>query len=650
MRALPWKQRDIVVQAVLDQYLLTIHTNQVLVSFDSLPPLEIALKNLADAPGVYQFFDAEGRLLYVGKAKRLKPRVRSYFQSGNQLTTRISTMVSQVERLHTVVTDSEAEAFLLESNLIKTHGPKYNILLRDDKRYPWIGLSDEPFPRLFVTRNPKKLARTKTRFFGPYPNAGDMYTLLATIRKLFPLRQRRRPLFKDRPCMNFFIGLCPGPCQQKITPEAYDHTLDQVILLLKGKTDDLLEQLARDMHAASEAMAFERAGKLRDTLQSIASLVGEQKVISADATLSQDAVGLATDGHRCAVTILSIRRGKLIRSQSLPYTLVQLEDSVLDRDAQGELLAQLLGNWEQLSVDLPDELLLPVPVSDQVLVADGLSVRRQSLGISRKVQIAVPQRGEKKALIELATRNAEQSLKLWAQQDSEKMGRDPAEALMQLQDVLNLPDYPRRLECYDISHFQGSQTVASMVVFEDGRPAKDQYRRFKIKIAEGKPDDFASMAEVITRRFTGKNWDAPDLVIIDGGKGQLNAACEALQTVPDVSTPPAIISLAKRFEAVYVPGQSHPVILPPDATARLMLQQIRDEAHRFAITFHRSLRAKKATLSVLDDLPGLGKVRKEKLLARFKTLSALKKASPEAVAQACGVSVSTAAVWLSALS
>ncbi|MEB3206165.1 MAG: excinuclease ABC subunit UvrC, partial [Vampirovibrionales bacterium] len=616
----------------LDPAYASIHTKDVLVSFDSLPSLEIALKHLADAPGVYQFFDGEGRLLYVGKAKRLKARVRSYFQKGSQLTGRISAMVHQVARLHTIVTDSEAEAFLLESNLIKTHGPKYNILLRDDKRYPWIALSDEPYPRLFVTRNPKKLARTKTRFFGPYPNSGDMYTLLATIRKVFPLRQRRRPLFKDRPCMNFFIGLCPGPCQQKITPEGYQHTIDQVVLLLKGKTDDLLEELSVEMQAASEAMAFERAAQLRDTHSAIYHLAGEQKVISPDPTLSQDAVGMATNGHRVAVTILSIRRGKLIRSQSLPYTIVDTiaseagraaADSALAQEAYSELLTQLLGQWEYLSVDLPDELLLPLSVMDLSLVAEALTARRQRLQPgSRRVSVSVPQRGEKKALIDMATRNAEQSLTLWLQQDAEKLGRDPSEALVQLQEVLDLPDYPRRMECYDISHFQGSHTVASMVVFEEGRAAKDQYRRFKIQIAEGKPDDFANMAEVIRRRFSSKAWDAPDLVIIDGGKGQLSAACEALEQVRDLGggPPPAMISLAKRFEEVYVPDQSHPIILPPESPARLLLQQIRDEAHRFAITFHRSLRAKKATLSVLDTLPGLGKARKAKLLERFKTL------------------------------
>ncbi|MEB3244539.1 MAG: excinuclease ABC subunit UvrC [Vampirovibrionales bacterium] len=626
------------------------------VDANTLPELEASLKKLPDSPGVYQFFDANAQLLYVGKAKNLRNRVKSYFAQGQQHTARIFNMVAQVWRLHTIVTDSEAEAFLLESNLIKTLGPRYNILLRDDKRYPWIGLSAEKYPRLFVTRKPN--LKSKARYFGPYPNAGDMYVLLDTIKKYFPLRQRRTPLFKDRPCMNFSIGLCPGPCQDKITPEAYQQTIEQISMLLKGKLGELLTRLEADMQLASQKMAFERAGQLRDAILAINRLAGQQKVISADTRLSQDALGMVTDGHRCAVTILSIRQGKLVRSQSIPYHLAPEAETETRAANNTTLMSQLLSQWETLSVDIPDEILLPQALLDPELLelteAGLTQKRRETQNLLKKVVISWPQRGEKKGLLSMAEKNARQALANWRQQDAELLSRDPIEALMQLQETLSLSRLPQRMECFDISHFQGSQTVASMVVFEEGRTLKSAYRKFKLRTTEGKPDDFTSMAEAIGRRFAPEKlgqpgWEYPDLLIIDGGKGQLNAALEVIRALPHLKIPPDVISLAKRFEEVYLPGQSHPVVFEPNAPARLLLQEIRDEAHRFAITFHRQLRGKAATASKLDTLMGMGEVRKAKLLDAYKTLSEILQAPPQAIAKTAGVSVEMARQWQLAL-
>jgi len=614
-------------------------------SFD----IETTLSQLPSRPGVYRMYSEAGALLYVGKAKVLKNRVRSYFQSRDRLLPKVAALMEHVHHFDYILTDSEVEALILECNLIKKHQPKYNILLRDDKKYPWLALSNEPFPRLYVTRSPVGSAR----FFGPYASAGSMFQVLKLLRTHFPLRQRKKPLFKNRPCINYFIGACPAPCQDKITPEEYQETVKQVTLFLKGKTEDLLRVLEQDMQAASEALFFERAAKLRDRYQAVQEVVSLQKVFYPDTRLNQDVVAFSHDARRCSILILMIRQGKLIGSYPQD---VLLTNQSLPEEAYNTFLTQ---HYQMLTNDdLPDELVLQTAIEDERLLQDLLTQKKGS-----RVKVTVPQHGKKKDLLNMAVRNAEELLENAAVQDSVSHRNDPVKALLDLQMQLQLPRLPERMECYDISHFQGSQTVASMVVFSHGSPDKKEYRQFKIQTAEGEPDDFASMEEVITRRFKRARalkteeqsslspkeagWAAPDLVIIDGGKGQLSAAVGALHALGIHDQP--MISLAKKFEKVFLPGESRPVILPRDAAALFLLQQIRDEAHRFAITAHRNLRGKKATRSALDTITGIGDKRKKILMTHFQSVGRLKKASLDEISSVPGIGRSIAKTVYDAL-
>lgn len=604
-------------------------------SFD----FQAALSRLPDQPGVYRMYSASGTLLYVGKAKNLKNRVRSYFQSAGNLSPKVQALMHHVVRFDYIVTDSEVEALILEYNLIKQHRPKYNILLRDDKKFPWIGLSAETFPRLFVSRDPTG----RGKFFGPFVNSGNMYRTLQVIRKHFPLRQRRKPLFKNRPCMNYSIGTCSGPCQHLVTPEEYAEVVKQVEMFLKGKADDLLERLEGEMQRASEGLHFELAAKLRDRYLAVQDVVQQQKMFYADTSVNQDIIAMAHDARRCAMVVLNIRRGKLIGSR--PHEIPLAHQTTPD-EAYSIFLTQYYQDEEP--DDLPDEIILQTPVEDEAVFCDWLNRRKAERKTSRKERATTlvhPQKGVKKDLLLLGIKNAQEILEQAQTQETKHYRNDPARALMELQESLGLPEFPTRMECYDISHFQGSQTVASMVVFTNGVPDNKEYRRFKIECAEGSPDDFRSMEEVITRRFTRAlqhqpGWTEPDLVIIDGGKGQLSSAVAALEKLGFENQP--IISLAKQFEEVYLPGQSRPILLPRDSGALFVLQQIRDEAHRFAITYHRSLRAKKSTHSALDDITGIGEARKKLLLAHFGNVTKLRQATLEELTALPGISAKVA--------
>jgi excinuclease ABC subunit C len=590
--------------------------------------LNAFLQGLPTQPGVYRMYDRADQLIYVGKAKNLRNRVRSYFHKNpSQLSPKVQVTVQQVARMDVILTDSEVEALILESNLVKQHKPKYNILLRDDKKFPWIGISNEPFPRLFITRTPSK--QGKTKFFGPYTNSADLYATLQQVRKNFPLRQRRKPLFQNRPCMNYAIGTCLGPCQNLVTPEAYANIVRQVELFLSGKADELLKLIEREMTEAAEALNFEWAAKLRDRYKAVESVVAKQKMVSDDVTLNQDIIALAEDGLRCMITVLTVRHGKLIGSRSQEIALLH---GATPQEAYLSYLYQVY--QDRPTEDLPDEILLQYPLEDEGILAAWLQQKRK-----KKVRFTVPQLGTKRDLLHLGIKNAREALEQSKRYDATRLQRDPARALIELQEALDLPDFPARMECYDISHVQGSHTVASMVVFVDGKPDKQSYRRFKIKTAEGKPDDFKSMEEVIRRRFAHSSdeagWDEPDLVIIDGGKGQLYSAIKALQAHGIAEQP--IISLAKKFEEVYIPGRERPILLPRDSQALFLLQQIRDEAHRFAITFHRSLRQKAATASALDEIPGIGSKRKQKLYDHYGTVEKIREASPEELGRVLGI-------------
>lgn len=622
--------------------------------------LQTALTLLPDKPGIYRMFGPRG-LLYVGKAKNLKNRVRSYFQSRTELDPRKVSMVSQITWFDTIVTHTEAEALMLEYNLIKRHQPKYNILLRDDKRFPWLVLSCDEYPRLYITRNPTK----RERAFGPFLSSGSLYRMLAVLQKHFPLRKRRKPLFKDRPCMNFYIGQCPGPCQAMVDHTDYMKNVRQVELFLRGRVDDLLEQLQTEMTQASEDLNFEWAAKLRDRWQAVQSVADRQKMIAEDITLSQDVVGMARDPLRTAVTVLHIRNGRLVGShpQLLGETFERkaatepafegeatvfppehaeeapaaFAEPVPSRPLEtAELVdAYLMQHYLELEPEaLPDELIVPDLAPDLVKAYEELlTERRQDWDPKeRKVKILTPQRGTRQELLELARTNAHEYLQQRKHYEARRMTSDPTDAMLALQEALGLPNYPERLECYDISHIQGTHTVASMVVFTGGRPDKSQYRRFNIAIAEGKPDDFASMREAITRRLKHDDWPEPDLILIDGGKGQLSASLEAMTALGLTPDDLPIASLAKRYEEVYLPGKQRPIILPRNNPALFLLQQIRDEAHRFAITAHRQRRGKAALKSWVDAIPGIGPKRRVLLQQHFSSKREALRHSPEEMA------------------
>jgi excinuclease ABC subunit C len=602
-------------------------------SIDSKPifDFQAATSRLPDQPGVYRMYGNSGALLYVGKAKNLKNRVRTYFQNPGGMAPKVQALMQQVTRFDYIVTDSEIEALILEYNLIKQYRPKYNILLKDDKKFPWIGLSAEKYPRLFITRDPSG----RGRFFGPFVNSGNMYKTLQLIRKHFPLRQRRKPLFKNRPCMNYSIGACSGPCQELVTEAEYGEVVKQVEMFLKGKADDLLVRLETEMKKASENLNFELAAKLRDRHLAVLHVVAQQKMYYPDTSVNQDIVAAAEDERRCAVVVLNIRRGKLIGSR--PHEIMLTHHTTLS-EAYQTFLSQYYQDED--AEDLPEEVILQFPVEDEALFQEWLSQKR-----GKKVTLSHPKKGVKKELLAMGEKNARETLDQAQGQEIKSYRNDPARALMELQESLGLQDFPLRMECYDISHFQGSQTVASMVVFTQGRPDNKAYRRFKIQCAEGEPNDFASMNEVITRRFMHAKlgepgWEAPDLVIIDGGKGQLSSALEALQGLGFDDQP--MISLAKKFEEVFLPGQSRPILLPRDSGALFVLQQIRDEAHRFAITYHRSLRGKKATQSVLDEISGIGEKRRTQLLKHFGSVEKVKAASLSELGTAPGMNTSVA--------
>lgn len=627
----------------------------------TLPPFDWdnELRRLPDKPGVYRMYDADGDLIYIGKAKAIKNRVRQYFQKNAQHTPKVLAMVEQVDRFDYVITHTEVEALILEATLVKQHLPKFNILLRDDKKYPWIGLSADPFPRIFITRDPgrggrrsssKNSNRRRAKFFGPYISSRDMYLVLEVIKKHFPLRQRPKPLFKDRPCMNYFIGTCPGPCQNLISEDDYAKTLREVELFLKGRSEDLLETLARQMESASESLNFELAAKLRDRYVAVQNVVASQKVFYQDDTIDQDIISACADELRCAFNILSIRRGKLIASRAHEVQLVQHES------VEEVYSAFIYDYYDQMDTeDLPDTIVLQYGIEDEDVFVDWLNQRRREFFKSKNTKLVTtshPEKGDKQQLLEMSFQNATDTLEKAKLYDASRLKNDPMRALISLQEALDLPVFPQRMECYDISHFQGGQTVASMVVFTDGVPDKAEYRRFKIKTAEGKPDDFKSMYEVISRRVKHmdtlskrqeenpqddkKAWPDPDLIIIDGGKGQLGAALDALKDAGITDQP--MVSLAKKFEEVFKPYESRPVLIERDAPALYLLQQIRDEAHRFAITYHRSLRAKVATTSVLDNIPGVGAKTRTMLLKHFGSLHQLEKASLESLLQLPGLS------------
>ena len=546
--------------------------------------LQETIKLVPSQPGCYLYYDKEGEIIYVGKAKNLKRRVYSYFHKQHD-SVKTNVLVSQIERLEYIITDSEVEALILESHLIKKHKPRYNILLKDDKKYPYFLITDEDFPRIQVVRK-KNLNPDKGRFYGPYTDVGAMYATLDFLKRLFPLKQCKTPKFSNRPCLYYHIGKCLAPCQGKVTPGEYQKLIHQVELFLSGKQTELLKQIQAQMQKYAEAEQFEKAAKMRDSYLDLQKTLERQKVVYENTKLNEDIISVLYEDGILAVVIMMIREGRLIDKKDFSYFV----DNV-DKTEYFETFFREY--YTNLKLEYPDRIISPdlEAVGEKELYQDWLKVLS-----GKKITISYG-RGKYKELAELARKNAQNLLDNARLKKMAQIRDDFNEVGSYLAEKLHLTNFPNRIECYDISHIQGTNTVASMVVFQNGLPKKSAYRKFKIKTTEGKPDDFLSMKEVLSRRLARlgeKNWEKPDLIIIDGGKGQLSSVMQIVQDMGIKTGKDGIdfVSLAKREEEVFLPGQSNSILLPRNSNALYLIQRIRDEAHRFAITFHRDLRSK----------------------------------------------------------
>lgn len=587
--------------------------------------LKEKIKSFPGECGVYIFKDHGGQVLYVGKAKHLKHRVRSYF-SGNRgfKEFALSRFAADIDY---VITATEVEALLLESNLIKKYRPKFNVRLKDDKEYPYIRLDlGEEYPRLEMVR---KVKRDKAKYFGPYPGAGVIHDTLELARKLFPLRSCSDWRGKARPCLNFHIKRCLAPCADKVSPQDYREMLDRVIMFLEGKHRELMADLRRRMEEAAAELEFERAADLRDQLGALEKLSAAQRIIT-NVQWNLDVVAAMEWEARMGAQLLLVRGGKVLGNEHFRF---EYQEGV----EPGEMVGTFIREHYARATLIPREILVSHLPEDHETLQHWLRDRRQGL-----VVIRVPQRGEKKMLLDMARSNLEVKLKTGVTEGQEQAGSRLL--LSRLAEALELRQPPRRIECYDISHFQGAQTVASMVVFEEGRAARDQYRRFRIRDLQG-PDDFASMEQVIRRRFSaaleGKDKFSrlPDLVVIDGGKGQLSSAVAVIR---ELGMDLDVVSLAKREEEIFLPNQSLPVILDRDNPGLKLLQQVRDEAHRFAVTYHRKLRNKETLVSALDSIPGVGPARRTALLKAFGSLEQLREKEVGEIAAVPGIPWSVA--------
>ena len=584
---------------------------------------------IPDAPGSYQFKDAHGRVIYVGKAKSLRSRLSNYFQTN--LPVRTAQMVATAETVEWIQVGNDVEALLLENTLIKRYKPRFNIRLIDDKSYPFLAVTvADEWPRPMVMRGARKKG---VRYFGPYGHAYAIRETLDLLLRTFPVRTCSDNKFTHhqrlgRPCLLFHIEKCSGPCVGEVDHQRYQRYVDELLQFLEGDTDDVVKRLQAEMREAADELEFERAARLRDRLATVNKAIERQQMV-ADRNEDIDVIGVADDELEAAVQVFHIRRGRVVGRKGF------VMDKVEDLDVH-ELTGRILEGFydEPPRIGMPKQVLVPHDPDDLGLYQEWLSLERGSA-----VTIRVPRRGGKRTLQETVTKNAKEELvrhRLKRAQDHNSR----AKALNELQDALGLPEPPLRIECYDMSHLQGTDYVGSMVVMEDGLPKKSEYRRFKIKSGQGN-DDFRAMEEVLTRRLTaylaerelpvserGRFQYPPQLLLVDGGKGQLGVAVKVLTELGlDEEIP--VASLAKRFEEVYVPGLADPVRIPRQSEALYMLQRLRDESHRFAITFHRELRGKRMTASALDGIPGLGETRKKRLTKELGGIKAVKEASLE---------------------
>ena len=571
------------------------------------------VSHLPTTPGVYLWHDKYNRIIYVGKAINLRNRVRSYVRQDANRAPKVTAMMRRAVDVEIIQTKTEMEALILENTLIKEHHPKYNIMLRDDKTYPYIKVAvQEDFPRVYMTR---RMERDEAKYFGPFTDVTAVHQVLKLLRLYYPLRTCRS-MKVDRPCLQYHMHYCEAPCVGLVKAEKYRTYIDEVVQLFEGKHTPLLDTIQKKMEDAAEQLEFEQAARYRDQLTSIGKIQEKQRMVTQRGDL--DVLGIAMEGNLACVQLLFIRGGRLLGRENYFVNTEGDEAEII----MTEFIKQYYGS----TTFIPKELLLPMESSEQQLFTEWFTDMK-----GQNVDVSVPQRGYKKDMINMAHENAQTFLnerrRQW-QHEIDKTGG----AVKRLAEVLDLPRLPERMECFDISHTQGAETVASMVVFEGGKPAKKEYRRFKLKTTQGKPDDFKSMAEIMERRYGNEtDWPMPDLIVIDGGKGQLNAALPLIRQVGVVDVP--VISLAKRIEEVFVEGQSDSIILSHHTPELQLLQQIRDEAHRFAITYHRKLRGKRNLESILDHIEGIGPKRRQALWKEFGTLEKMKEASVEELEQ-----------------
>ncbi len=645
------------------------------------PQLESTLSQIPDAPGVYQMIGAGGEILYIGKAVSLRNRVRSYFQESAAHHIRTVAMVEKVTDVRTIVVSNEIEALILESNLIKRHQPPFNVNLRDDKRYPYLKVTGELFPRIVFTR---MVRDDGARYFGPYTNAHGLRELIDLVRLVFPLRTCREPIDgkRHRPCLQYHIKRCLAPCVGYQSEEDYDRTIEEVVLFLEGKQESLLARLQHEMSEAAEHYNFETAARLRDRIVQVRRVTEGQKVVWKS-RLDMDLLAIARARGQACVQVFFVRGGKLIgqeffvldgvhdqpdsvvmgaflqqfytaRTASAPDGPV-ISTARIARDNQSPVPVKARARAAATSAAaVPKEILVAALPEDRATIEAWLSVLK-----GQRVRILEPQRGVRAEYLRLVAKNAEQNLKAYlAHQEVQETAQ--ARALTDLADALELPEPPHRIECYDISNVQGTNPVASMVVFVEGRARKSEYRKFKIQYDRG-PNDFAMMQETLRRRlrYLRRSTDEtdtpverelakkekfnkkPDLLLIDGGKGQLSAVVEVMEELDMTGIP--VAGLAKEHEWLYLPGQNEPIVLAPNTPALHLVQRIRDEAHRFAVTYHRQRRAKAMTRSALDALSGVGPVRRKRLLTVFGSVAAIKRAAVDEIAAVKGMTAALAA-------
>ncbi len=602
-----------------------------------------SLNKLPKSSGVYLMKDESNQVIYVGKASNLRNRVSSYFQSYSRHDFKIRTLVSKISRFETIVTESEQEALILESNLIKEHQPKYNARLKDDKSYPFIKIDvSEQFPQVYITRRVNK--KDGARYFGPYANAGSVRKTLKLLKKLFPYRSCTKTITgsDDRACLDFHIGRCVGPCIGAADKYDYKNVIDQVILFLEGKTNKVVKNIQQKMLQASNSLEYESAAVYRDQLKSIENLQESQKVVTLNSD-NYDAIAIAQNQNESWVEVFFVREGKLIGRDNFSMT------SNL-KTQPSELTAAFIKQFYLNSTAIPKLILIKQPIDDEKTIADWLSIKS-----SQNVQFHIPIRGKKRQLLKMVSDNANNGLnQLLIRRSTAQKNVDSA--LSEIQEALHLPNIPKRIECYDISNISGTNSVGSMVVFENGSPAPNKYRRFKIKNIPG-IDDYSMMQEMLERRFkrlndstadkisSNQNWKTiPDLIVIDGGKGHLTSALEVLlhSGLNELS----ITSLAKENEELFVPESPEPIILPRDSQGLFLLQRLRDEAHRFAITFHRQLRSQKSLKSKIDDVPGIGPKKRKLLINHFGSMKNIQKSSIEEISSLPGINKSLAKTLL----